>query len=196
MYIIDKNKDYYDYFSNIYGEDKNITFDRRGSVICHDEMFAENPRYREYLYGKFILLEVGTIQYLIRVFDIKYREIAHYEYYESSKMELEKVFKNNKNKFGEAISIRTVNVPRLFLSKKNKKFYDYDDYKPCSDIFIRFPILARTQITSLINPEEIWKELSNYISSLQNDKEQVYVPDIQKVVNHGFDKRESFRNIK
>ena len=41
MYILDKNTDYYDYFSHIYGEDKSITFDRRGSAIIKDEMLVD-----------------------------------------------------------------------------------------------------------------------------------------------------------
>lgn len=199
MYILDKNKDYYDHFSKIYGEDKSITFDRRGSVFITDELLIN--KYEATGRGKneqFILLETGTVQYLIRIYDIVLitdYKTKTYDKYISSKMEVVQVFKD-KNKFGCSVSIQMVrNSWFSFFNAKNEN-RDYSNYEVQKSKEIKLPILANTQITKLIPPEEIWKELSNYISSLKNDKDSVYVPDTQKIVNHGFDKRESFRNIK
>ena len=61
---------------------------------------------------------------------------------------------------------------------------------------IELPILANTSLTKLLDPDTIWKELSNYISSLKNDKNvDSGITDVEKVVNHGFDKKESFRGV-
>lgn len=202
MFIIDKNKDYYDYFSKIYGSDKNITFDRRGSKIITDENVVNIYNYDKHE-GQFFILEVGNVQYLIRLYDLVLKKADYLystaEIFVSVKMEIKNIFRDNKNILGFPISIRSVNIPfrSYHYDKKTGKFItDYTEYSVTNTTVINLPILANTQLTRLINPEEIWKELSNYISSLNNDKNSVFVPDIQKVVNHGFDKRESFRNIK
>ena len=44
MLIIDRNKDFYDHFSHIYGVDNKVVFDRRGSTRINDE------RLLDYLY--------------------------------------------------------------------------------------------------------------------------------------------------
>lgn len=202
MFIIDKNKDYYDYFSNIYGCDKNITFDRRGSKIITDENVVNIYNYDKHE-GQFFILEVGNVQYLIRLYDLVLKKADYLystaEIFVSVKMEIKNIFRDNKNILGFPISIRSVDIPNrsYHYYKKTRKFKtDYTEYDVTNTTVINLPILANTQLTRLINPEEIWKELSNYISSLKNDKDSVFVPDIQKVVNHGFDKKESFRNIK
>lgn len=202
MFIIDKNKDYYDYFSNIYGCDKNITFDRRGSIIITDETVTSLYRYNKNE-EQFIILEIGNVQYFIRLYDLVLKKADYLystaEVFVSIKMEIVNIFRDNKNIYGFPISIRSVEIPfrSYHYDKKTGKFItDYTEYSVTNTIVINLPILANTQLTRLINPEEIWKELSNYISSLKNDKNSVFVPDIQKVVNHGFDKKESFRNIK
>lgn len=202
MFIIDKNKDYYDYFSKVYGSDKNITFDRRGSKIITDENVVNIYNYDKHE-GQFFILEVGNVQYLIRLYDLVLKKADYLystaEIFVSVKMEIKNIFRNNKNNFGFPISIRSVDIPNrsYHYDKKTGKFKtDYTEYCVTNTTVINLPILANTQLTRLINPEEIWKELSNYISSLKNDKDSVFVPDIQKVVNHGFDKKESFRNIK
>lgn len=202
MFIIDKNKDYYDYFSNIYGCDKNITFDRRGSRIITDETVTSLYRYNKNE-EQFIILEIGNVQYFIRLYDLVLKKADYLystaEVFVSIKMEIVNIFRDNKNIYGFPISIRSVEIPfrSYHYDKKTGKFItDYTEYSVTNTIVINLPILANTQLTRLINPEEIWKELSNYISSLKNDKNSVFVPDIQKVVNHGFDKKESFRNIK
>lgn len=200
MYILDKNKDYYDYFSHIYGEDKSITFDRRGSIIIKDENFVNmhdleySSRYREQ--EQFIVLEVGTVQYLIRLFKFVTRPMEYIgsKEFVSCKMEVVQTTREHKNRFGLPISIRRAALPyNGFFYRQEKP--NYSEYEVKESLKIDLPILTGTQITSLIPPEEIWRELSNYISSLKNDKNTVAVPDIQKVVNHGFDKKESFRKI-
>ena len=58
------------------------------------------------------------------------------------------------------------------------------------------PILRGTPIASLIPPQDIYLDLSAYISSL-NDIEVVDTrSDAQKAESAGFDRKTSFRNIK
>ena len=78
MQIIDKQKDFYDFYSHIYGLDKSVTFDRRGSIIVDDTMlYADHYLYpRGYSFFKdpasaFHLLEVGCVQYIIQMDGVK-----------------------------------------------------------------------------------------------------------------------------
>jgi hypothetical protein len=55
--------------------------------------------------------------------------------------------------------------------------------------------LKNTIITRIIDPFVIWKELSNYISSKNNDKDiDIKMTDEERAINHGFDKKYSFRH--
>ncbi len=208
MYIVDKNRDYYDYLSHIYGLDKRIVFDRRGSIKLSDEDIVNVTNYLRYRwYGNnndyFIILEIGNVQYLIEISKIKSKEIELIEKFISCSMEIIYVFRNNIHYYESYISIRGANIKSRWKWKKSTKKREYilnDNYKDIitaynNDRSIDLPILAETQITSLINEEEIWKELQNYISSLNNDKDvSIPMTDVEKAVNHGFDKKTSFRH--
>lgn len=207
MYIVDKNKDYYDYLSHIYGLDKKIVLDRRGSKKIDDGNIVD-LFYHLYYYEKannFLILEVGNVQYLIRVFKIKCskgNELGHQEFV-SCEMKIEHIFNNHVHLYDTPISIRAVSVKTNWSWGKHysrkSKYVISDNYQDTIErVFekvINLPILAGTQITSLIAGEEIWKELQNYISSLDNDKDvSIPMTDVEKAETHGFDKVTSFRH--
>ena len=203
MYILDKNKDFYDYYSHIYGEDKSITFDRRGSVLCTGDMIVGSERNTHHHWGEktntaFRILEVGYIQYLIKVYDIVFLNDFNRQIYgklQSYKMVIQHVYRNNEHLYKTPISIHGMEAEWNYNAIEwiiPPRPVEDDKFTP-----IELPILADTVLTKLISPEEIWKELSNYISSLKNDKNvDIGTTDIEKVVNHGFDKKESFRGGK
>ena len=58
------------------------------------------------------------------------------------------------------------------------------------------PILIGTPIVSLIPPQDIYNELSTYISSLNETEIVDTRTDVQKAESAGFDRKTSFRNIK
>ena len=58
------------------------------------------------------------------------------------------------------------------------------------------PILTGTPITSLISPQELYQELSNYISSLNDIETTDRRTDIQKAESAGFDRKTSFRSTR
>jgi hypothetical protein len=85
---------------------------------------------------------------------------------------------------------------------RNKKF-GYADIRSIWDIEIEAeynfglenPILKNTPIPSLIPAREIYNNLDNYFRSMRNDKTVELVnSDIDKAINHGFDKKTSFRH--
>ena len=65
MRIIDKNKDFYDYFQDY---DSDIVFDRRGSHILTNEelnLWIRESRYKPN--DKYLLLQIGYTNWLIIV---------------------------------------------------------------------------------------------------------------------------------
>jgi len=71
--IIDKNKDYYDYLSGIYGIEDDITFDRRGSTILTNRNILDSMEENSSI--DLLLLETGFVHY---VFKISYEKEIKY----------------------------------------------------------------------------------------------------------------------
>ena len=214
MYIIDKNKDYYDHYSYIYGVDKTVVFNRKDSIVLNDAILVD----MSYLYNLranykeavgFLLLEIGTMQYLIKVDKIvlkKIREFINTGYvFISCRMQIIREFKDNKHYYKTPISIRGVEINdnrSWYQRRKSENLIYKNEGLTCKDVInriirepIELPILADTQITSLLDGDIVWKELQNYVSSLNNDID-VSLPttDVNKAINHGFDKKTSFRH--
>ena len=205
MYIIDRNKDFYDFYSQVYGEDRKVVFDRRGSKRINDEDLAilsyDGCRFSRRDWG-FFLLEVGNTQYLFKVFDVKTKNSNGFEYFVSCSFELAKTFKENKHLFESPISISRVNIHGRYKKNGFKKFVLTPVIQPLDEIkrnsfnenTINLPILSGTSLTKLLDPFEIWKELSTYVSSLDNDKDiSTDMTDVDRAGTHGFDKF-SFRH--
>jgi len=195
VYIIDKYKDYYDFHSYIFGVDKSVIFDRRGSKYPILSTISNPHSYRIISSDdkNFILLEIGYTQYLIMLYDF----IMVEGLVKSISVRLVRTFKDNKNHFGSAISIRGASVNYTYRYGKGRTYKINESFNEVVEgTFNEFvlPILAQTKITSLIDSQEIWIELQTYISSLDNDKDiRLKMTDKEKVSIHGFDKN-SFRN--
>lgn len=208
MQIIDRNKDYYDHLSHIYGIDKKITFDRRGSVIVSNESLLELIDVKDYRYSDtyyFFILEIGFVQYLIKVGKVKLKyqneKLSSYNYNRvlSLQMKIAKVYHDNKHYYDTPLSIRRAYIKTIWKWDSDDKYIINDNFsdtiKEVGDSHIDLPILSNTKITSLITADEIWKELQNYISALNNDKDNdTIMNDIEKAEVHGFDKKTSFRH--
>lgn len=211
MYIIDKNKDFYDYYSHIYGVDKKVVYDRRGSNIIDDETIARLSEHYNPISGeksiRFVLLEIGFTQYLIKLFNFQledtpysYKKIIDYD------IECVNTFKDFKHRFSTPVSIRGVKIGYLLNwgwwnnGAKNKYKYitdgSYDQVVVgVFDNEIKNPILGNTKFTSFLDPHDVWVELQTYISSLDNDVDcSTEMNDVDRAEIHGFDKKTSFRN--
>jgi len=206
MYILDKNQDFYDHFSKIYGEDKAVTFDRRGSVILDGDMIV-NQSYQYYEPRlndeKFVLLEIGYTQYLIKLFNFKIKKEATIDIVKSYSMELVRKFEDYKHYYDSYISIRGCDVNYHWdwgwkKHNKGRRYKTDESFKEAiSKVYkeIDLPIFANTKITSLIDAKDIWIEMQTYISSLGNDKDvSLPMSEVEKAEIHGFDKKTSFRN--
>lgn len=203
MYILDKNKDYYDYLSHIYGVDKSITYDRRGSIVVSDEQLLglcvrRFQRERE-VFG---LLEIGYIQYLFEFSNIQYRTepLSSIETPYKCDSKVIYIFKDNKHYFDKEITFCACDLQRAnyFSWKLWRKPLVITSFKEnvklAAGYKIENPILRDTMLVQHIEGLDIWKELSTFISSKYNDK-TILIKNTDKdlIVNHGFDVKTSFR---
>jgi len=211
MYIIDKNQDYYDYFSHIYGIDKTVTFDRRGSIVLNNKDLLISPitsggwPWERREHHSYVILEVGYIQYLLCIHNIKFSEdVMYYVYTEVEDYDISIVRKYDEHKhyFGDPITLQSCVIDN-WSSYMNKEV-DIDSFIKQNSFeesilfksdFIKNPILKNTKITSLLDSQEIWVNLDNYLSSLNNDKDvSIEMTEEEKAETHGFDRKTSFRN--
>jgi len=202
MYIIDRNTDFYDHFSHIYGLDKSIIFDRRGSTRLTDDMLVgvSVHRYDKDTQG-FVLLEIGDVQYVVHIYSIVYGSL-NIENYEVSLLH---TYEEHRHLNDAALmSIRGIRLfSRYFgnFGRIPKKMTDIEipsldelNRRRSINDTIKLPILADTKLTSILDAEKIWQDLQNYISSLNNDIDvSIPMTDKDKAATHGFDKH-SFRH--
>ena len=209
MLIIDKYKDYYDHFSHIYGVDKKVVYDRRNSypLTTHNILERIKNKGRWYYNDKlYFVLEVGVVQYLFAINDFYIKQKLDTVFYkpeilDSKPITLDHTFRENKHYFEKESTFVLADLKFELEWKKHRKAknYVFNTLKEAIDFEedskISNPILKDTVITSLIEPFEIWVEVSNYISSLNNDKKvDIKLTDVDKAINHGFDKKSSFRH--
>ena len=211
MQILDKNKDFYDFYQNIY-IDKTYTFDRRKSVYFHkedwNEIFYNNER--NYIY---YVLQVGYSRYLYKItyLGVSTGWIIRLDNY---KVELVKYWKNYDNlvdfEFGIAEELRNYgykNDYRYDRSRYEKqsidslyntkllKAYLYDSRLKDRS----YPILCESGIASCTDSHQLYMDIEEWLSAQKERElrtESKDITDKQKIVNHGFDTRESFRKIK
>lgn len=207
MLIIDKHKDYYDHYSYIYGVDKKVVYDRRGSNKIKDEdLYKLAPPYYKNHNTFYLLLETGFIQRLIEVSSIALvKDSCNVDHFQSFTLEHIHTFSNYEHYYETPISIHSVNVnytydwkrvggkdpwcDRKIILTNNYKETITRGYKNCNN-----PILAATSLTKIIDGDMIWKEVQTYLSSLNNDVDcNISMSDKEKAETHGFDKY-SFRN--
>jgi hypothetical protein len=87
----------------------------------------------------------------------------------------------------------------FFLNKKiendiNK--FSYNEIICPEGSYIDFPIIGATSLVKFISVHTIWIDLENYFISQYNDKNVDIATNKEKIINHGFDLKYSFRNCK
>ena len=214
--IIDKNKDYYDYLAYQADSDDGVTFDRRGSIPLRSAdfftMLSEHVKNHRYYYrrwfwkeepaeyNKFFAIRAGVKFFLIglklEVDETDFRNCILKSY----KMELIKIFEDFDYR-GKILDIVSLYDSEILLNLVNKKKIENIKLSELISENLslpdRFYILKNIGIPSIISPEEIYYGIETYLFSLKNDKhcESKNLTDSEKIVNHGFDKKTSFRNM-
>lgn len=192
MRIIDKNKDYYDYFQNIY-RDNTFTFDRRGSHPYTRDEFLHNPYCGEPTH---LLLQVCNNFWLIKINwtvteGYFYRTIYDYS------LELEDKWVDYN---APRVELSLIGIKKVLGKKDPKLIYDYNKhYEWDGKKYIPYfctPILKDIGIPSVVDGFEIYKALEEYFGTEKTASERteaVGTTNKDKILSHGFDTKSSFR---
>ena len=211
MRIIDKYKDYYDFFGHK-SEDKTLVYDRRGSTLLNKETVLFHiyrySRDNSLTFGlqagfKLFILEAIHLQ---ADYDPKTRKLQ----YVAGDLQLVDSI-DNFNWAGQPLQFVDLKLPYALF---NNRWYTYrsawdrsyqnqlktvpvmrqkDNGLPDEPLADK-PLLRDTGIPALIPPFEIYKNLEMYISSLKTEKTVDIATNDEKIINHGFDMKSSFRH--
>ena len=217
MKIIDNKKDYYDYVAGEYGIDNLMVFDRRKSVVIKTDIKPEQhidylfstikgdkdiyPKEETFYYfggkkkekkGNFYLFVLKTGRHFYHV------EIERYLIDDLNvKVETRLVYEeDNDILYPDLIlAILPYQCSRFhFLThKENYRITHNNVYK---DQIIDLPILKDTVIPGFILAKDVFLNIYSYLSSKKEISIEDKRNDIMKLESAGFDKIESFRNIK
>lgn len=219
MRIISKIKDFYDYVSyELSDKDDNIVFDRRNSLILTKDNIAsflglnryEKKTYYSTRHSNYLVLQIGYLFFLIKIYDIEYKDVivcgVKEKEFSNYKMKVLAKWRNYNNKsimeFYKAYKYYYYKTEEQFIDDiKNNKFSEDDRMKSAgyTDIKDKTLIISETGLASVLDPKEVYLALDEYFSSLITDKEKtesIGITNNEKIVNHGFDKKLSFRSIK
>ena len=218
MRIFCKEKDYYDYLQD-YSDD--IIFDRRKFVkLTSKEILKEIP-IQEYHHKvnvfQVFALRAGYYLFFFKSKIVLHNDPEHYSYYIECDFDYEIEYLGQRidyeYKGSEILTFEWYDISAGHDKKWNRMYYDVMEVN-LSNIekgnwnFERYgkerrrepkvPLLRNTFITKYIPAELIYRGIDDYIRASKNDVDQESegLTDVDKVINHGFDKRTSFRNIK
>ena len=211
MRIIDKYKDYYDFFGHK-SEDKTLVYDRRGStplnketVLFHIYRYSRDNSVTFGLQAGFKLFILEAL-HLQADYDPKTRKL---QYGAGDLQWVDSI--DNFNWAGQPLQFVDLKLP---YTRFNNRWYTYrsawdrsyqnqlktvpvmrkkDNGQPDEPLAEK-PLLCDTAIPALIPPFEIYKNLEMYISSLKTEKTVDIATNDEKIINHGFDMKSSFRH--
>lgn len=220
MRIIDTNKDFYDFYQNIYRDD-HLTFDRRDSYNLSKKEFMDGFKYDvrvfKYKYFKepsknrYILLQVCNSFWFFELTITKYdNEFGYCRDYNlklidkwkdySYKAELIKLshikfkyyIKDDNSKRIEAVKQKDYETAYVWnsftISKSNGISWDHEEK--------HIPILQNIGVASFIDPLDIYLALEEYFAKQITDSEKTEsrgLTNNEKIENHGFNLKDSFR---
>ena len=221
MRIIDKNRDFYDYLQGIY-PDNLITFDRRGSFVIrkNDFMRLLVPQDIQPYSGRichrynlntantdYLVLQAGYHYWIIAVKitetigDGVCQVCANYE------LKLLDHAIDYSKPAAAPISIRLIDDYKLpfktdteyiIRAIKNNECRSVDVVHRLTRVYNNtpYPIVADLGIGALVNAEDVYFALDEYFSKQITNNERTESTDItdkEKIINHGFDTKTSFR---
>lgn len=220
MRIIDSNKDFYDFYQNIY-RDSSLTFDRRDSYNLSREEFASHfyyEKYNRYWYHRgtskvqYILLQVCNTFWLFELTIVRADQYGQCKEYSLHLLEMWKNYnaqmelirlshirfsyyitdKDNINRKIEAIKANDFETLHIFNKFTIIRSHGWDSDHDERHI----PILQNIGIASEVNPLDIYLALEEYFATQITNNERTEstgLTDKEKIENHGFDTKVSFR---
>lgn len=212
MKIIDNKKDYYDYFSKIY-QDDYFTFDRRGSFYLKDyfekvvkeKVRFPNPKYEHFGY---FLLCIGYDNWIIGVkMDVK-NQFSHFLVHSFKNFDKLYKFQLGLLRFDYSHNLfffldGTIEKKRERIKKEMENEVRTSNfnlqYAVGFDLISKegaYALFEGSCVTKLIQPFDIYHAFEDYFSAIKTEKNVDNRTNEEHITTHGFDTKESFRNIK
>lgn len=209
MLIVSKYKDYYDFLSGIYGVDPNLVLDRR--EFHNYECLTSEPLIFHIcgmVYEGFYVAETKKFYYGDALLELGKKD----KYYFGNKR-YNRNWSDRTTDYVESVNIEIMPKPLSGSHFYNIALKPYIDYEKVNEAegcpilmknrysaknYFHFPQLNKFDFASYLKAEDIYKILVEHLSAERTKLEQ-HVDnrtDVEKLINKGFDKRESFRNIK
>ena len=211
MRIIDKYKDYYDFLGHT-SEDRTLVYDRRGSTPLNKETVL----YYIYRYSRdnsvTFGLQAGFKLFILQAIHLQAEHDPRTRILQHVTGDIQLVDSiDNFNWAGQPLQFVDLKLP--YSLYKNKWYTHTDSWdrsyqhqlktvpvmrskgneRP-DELLAEKPLLCDTGIPALISPFEIYKNLEMYLSSLKTEKTVDIVTNDEKIINHGFDMKSSFRH--
>ena len=219
MRIIDKNYDFYDYLQGIY-PDRTVTFDRTNSFILSknailsglDVMFFRNcVGHISYLLlqvcNRFWLFEVTTTKTneYDRAVDCDIALMTTWTNYTANRQLLSLNYIKLKGSYWYALyDAKTAERRQSIISdaintNNYEKIYNLDSYSEWQNgnyIEKSIPLLKACGLADFIEPLDIYLAIEEYFSlerEASERRESIGLTNDDKITNHGFDTKISFR---
>lgn len=209
MRIIDKNKDFYDYAYPEFKDSTN-TLDRRSSFVFSEEEFKKKLSIHRSILDTYALLQVCNDFWIFCINQIVIEntddikdyncQVYHWKDYKAERKLISFEFIRF-DRFMPCEYFKNI-VHTVDVEIRNKYYWTTCDlckghiYVGNTRVEKNFPILKDLKIASLIDPKDIYNAFDEYLSLEKQDKERaesVNLTNNEKVVNHGFDTKSSFR---
>lgn len=204
MRIIDRNTDYYDFYQREYPDDY-LVFDRRGSTIVNNKtinwmvQYADNRR--AYVDQKdesrivYLLLESGYDKWVFPVM-YKYSHEFGIEITEIGVKQWKAYSSNPSRMILSIIQIPWLDIVKI-ASKRNHDILQLVKEGHFTRLnMIENPILGAGRLGGRADPFVLYNSIEDYLSFMKTSSERtesVGLTDKEKIVNHGFDQKRSFR---
>lgn len=225
MKILSKYKDYYDYLQGVWGSDPKLVLDRRTEELHRKEDLYSSPRpFSSERKGKYVAIgindKVYTGVYIFSEDKFYYgeelNELAEstgYNSWHDKKWMLKwrsdnyQVDENyvevvlGKDRFGrlESYDLNTQPITKIGLNTRfNCPIVIYnsqDDFDRLKNPY-KFPILKELEFARVLPPEEVFREISDWLSKRITQKEiqrEGILTNKEKIEAKGFDAKRSFR---
>ena len=224
MRILSKYTDFYDSCQYIYPDD-TFTFDRTNAIlldknaVCLKSCIYSEYRFRrhEHVYG-FILLQIGATFWLLaqeytkfdfRVTDYELHYLTSWKNYDLPR-ELIKIsvisFPWGINSqicgdfLGHCYDLQVVqNKLDILTQAINTKDYEVRSVINKYSGELRVPILCKLGFQTCLDPMEVYRAFDEYFSLEKTASEKIEADgttDKDRILNHGFDDKVSFRKVK
>ena len=209
MKIIDRRKDFYDFYSGIYN-DTTVVFDRRDAKILTDDylivLMSEYITHSntEQPIGSYFIFKIGYSVWIIKSIPIQWYKDSPFWRIDKFKLEIIAQYKDyNKSEWFWGKIEKSFSLDYLLSKRKiisDTQIIDIVQQKQyklnCPIKDNKFIIFNKSSLPTVLEPLQIYLAFEEYFSSQNNDKIISEPTDQQKIINKGFDTKYSFRGNK